>query len=179
MIATHTNQYILHKQHFSAYRQEGDPLEAFYPLSKNGEIVSAPLLVVDRFPFYFPIETDRLELPFPMPFTRSSLVSFSRDGRFYTNWTDDFLIRIYDSEGEFEEVWYESVTKSELDMNIFELSRFRERSLAQYEMPETWPAVHTMELDDEDRLWVATITDSDFHLSVAGYQSGGTASGPV
>lgn len=27
--------------------------------------------------------------------------------------------------------------------------------------PDTWPAVHTMELDDDERLWVATITDSD------------------
>lgn len=135
--------------------------ESLYKVSNEGHILPDPLLTLDRFQFYFPPPSDRLELPFPMPFTRSSLVSITSDGRFYTNWTEDFLIKIYNSEGDFERALYLPVRQSRLEMGDFELSRLRERTLAQYDMPETWPAVHTMELDDEERLWVASITDSD------------------
>lgn len=158
---TEDNDYILNMWRISASNASDIPVEAFFRVSEQGEILPQKVLEVDRFPFYFPVETGRLELPFPMPFTRSSLVSITKNGRFYTNWTDDFLIKIYNRDGEYDRALYHQVRKSKLDMGNFELSRLRERSLAQYEMPETWPAVHTMELDDEERLWVATITDSD------------------
>ncbi|MEX2602288.1 MAG: hypothetical protein WD355_11600 [Balneolaceae bacterium] len=41
------------------------------------------------------------------------------------------------------------------------MNEYRERITREYEMPDTWPALHTMELDDQGRLWVATITDSE------------------
>ena len=135
--------------------------ESLFKVSHDGHIQPNPLLTVDRFQFYYPPPSDRLELPFPMPFTRSSLVSFTKAGRIITNWTEDFLIRIYNSDGEFQSALYYPVESNSLDMREFEMNRHRERTLSQYEMPETWPAVHTMELDNENRLWVATITESD------------------
>jgi len=102
-----------------------------------------------------------MDLPFTMPFTRNSLVSIDREGNFYTAWAEDFLIKVYDKEGNYKQSFYYPSEKPSLLLDELEINSERQRVLNRYELPETWPALHTMELDDEGRLWVATITESD------------------
>lgn len=37
-------------------------------------------------------------------------------------------------------------------MDELRIRKGNRKTLEQYEMPETWPAIHTMELDDKGRL---------------------------
>lgn len=133
--------------------------EVYYPLEADGTITPVKLLKQRGLTYYF--KARGISIPYLMPFNRSSLVSISTGGYFYTAWTEDFLIKVYDQSGTYRRAMYYPVEQAEMSLNEITLEREQERMLDQYDLPETWPALHTMELDDEGRLWVATITESD------------------
>lgn len=103
-------------------------------------------------------------LPFTMPYTRSPLIEVSDDGHMYSVWTEDFLIKVFDPYGEYVRALYFPYEKSKLSyrdaIDMTESVEFR-RVLRNAELPDTWPAVHSVLLDDYDRLWVSTITDDE------------------
>mgnify|MGYP000134882632 FL=1 len=68
---------------------------------------------------------------------------------------------MYNSDGEYEKAYKHQIQKENLNIEELYLDRNMESTLNKYDLPQTWPAVHTMELDDEGRHWVATITDSE------------------
>jgi len=133
--------------------------EVYFKADENGKLLPTPYIQVDSHTYYFPDE--QLSLPFPGAFSRSSLVAVGNDGRFYTNWTEDFIIQVYNSDGEYEKAYKHQIQKENLNIEELYLDRNMESTLNKYDLPQTWPAVHTMELDDEGRHWVATITDSE------------------
>lgn len=51
--------------------------------------------------------------------------------------------------------------KSELELSNFEIDAAKKSEINKTEVPNNWPALHTMVMDEKNRLWVATITDSD------------------
>lgn len=103
------------------------------------------------------------------PFTRSSLFTVSGNGNIFSAWSEDFLIDVYDPDGNHLRTFEFPFKKSKLDRNeIIHLyadhSSSRVASRARREnFPETWPAMHQMIADDQNRLWVATITDDSEH----------------
>lgn len=133
----------------------------FHSVSKNGNVLPGSIVEAKRFPFFFPETSDGIELPFTMPFTRSSLVSITREGTFYVAWTEDFLITVYNKEGDFKRSFHYPIEKESLSINELDIDRNRKSVLDKHELPQTWPALHTMQVDNEDKLWVATITESD------------------
>ncbi len=132
----------------------------YHKISDNWNVLPDSLLELERFHFYFP-ETNGLALPFTMPFTRNSTTAISKDGRFFTIWTEDFLLKIYDEEGNYEKAIHYKVNKAPLLLSELDISQQKRQILKNYEIPDTWPSVHAMEMDDKGRLWVATITNSD------------------
>lgn len=134
------------------------PKEIYLQADTTGMLLPSPNLVVDSHTYYFP--EGQFELPFPAPFNRSSLVAVDGDGKFYSNWTDKLKINIHNSEAKLLRSIFSPYENANLNLNELNFDRNMEETLYNYKLPNTWPAVHTMELDDEERLWVATITDS-------------------
>lgn len=157
LIVTENGDHIVRLQSLAFDRESDVSTVVYNKLSQNGRLLPEFLLNVERFPFYYPGDSGP-ELPFTMPFTRSSLVAFTESGELLTVWTEDFLIKKYDREGNYIRAYYYPVEKSTLQLEDMEIDRERKRILDKYEMPETWPAIHTMEVDNEERLWIATIT---------------------
>jgi hypothetical protein len=135
------------------------PKEIYLQADANGRLLPSPNLIVDSHTYYFP--DGQFELPFPAPFNRSSLVAVGDDGTFYSNWTDKFRINIHNSEANLLRSLFSPYENADLNLSELNFDRNMEETLHKYELPNTWPAVHTMELDDEGRLWVATIMDSE------------------
>jgi hypothetical protein len=93
-----------------------------------------------------------------MPFARNSLASMLNDGSFYTAWSEDFTIKKYDQKGQYVQSFqfsYENAPLYESELSLFEPQR---KILSEIDVPETWQALHSMVTDDENRLWVSTIT---------------------
>lgn len=160
LLVTHDDNLIIRLQALALFRETDKRAVYYRRVSDEGVISPDNLLEKKRFKLYFHVNEGR-DVPFPMPFTRSSLVSITKEGHFLTNWTEDFLIKVYDDDGNYERAFYYQLENPALSLNDFDLSRDRQRALDQYELPENWPVIHTMELDNEDRLWVSTITESD------------------
>lgn len=73
------------------------------------------------------------------------------------------MIESYDEEGIYlESIFYQyekvPLQLSELDLGTPQTQLIEENPGA---VPSTWPAIHTMEMDNKGRFWVSTITESD------------------
>jgi len=74
------------------------------------------------------------------------------------------LIRIYDEEGQYLRSFYYPYPQSRLNrQDILDLYQdqdpFVQLLYQNAEFTETWPALHHMLLDDQQQLWVATISN--------------------
>ncbi|GAA5521079.1 6-bladed beta-propeller [Aliifodinibius salicampi] len=104
-----------------------------------------------------------------LPFHRNALMVSSTDGHIFSAWTEEFLIKKYDPAGKYLEAFYYPYTRSALrEEDILarykNYSRRMKQAVHNTEFPKTWPALHYMLLDDENRLWVCTISDdSDYY----------------
>lgn len=134
--------------------------ELFYELNDDGLLRSGKILELKGLSWYHS-QNSIVATPFLMPFNRSQLVSISKDGLFYTAWSEDFLIKIYDSEGQYTRSYYYPMKKAPLRISDVNMERQTKRSLQEYKLPNTWPLLHTMEIDDENRIWVSTITENE------------------
>ncbi|MDR8393832.1 6-bladed beta-propeller [Aliifodinibius sp. S!AR15-10] len=159
--ATHNEQLVMGFQSYSLTPEHDLRKIVYHQVDNDGAILPGTLFELKRFRFYFPGNSYPKDLPMAMPFTRSSLLSVSDDGCFFTAWTEDFLIKEYNADGDYQRAIYYPVKKSKLHTNELDLGQYKRNLIKNKDLPETWPALHAMELDDEGRLWVATITDSD------------------
>lgn len=154
------DQLVIQLGKYSLNRDADVAEKWYYPLTMEGEILPNRLLAVDRYRLFYN-ESQPGQLPGILPSGRSSHVEMTSDGEFYTNWSEDFLIKHFDAAGNYLDAVYYSFEKSSFSLENLDLGRSRRGPLEGHDIPNTWPAVHTMEIDDQDRLWVATITDSD------------------
>lgn len=134
-----------------------------YPINFYGEIGFDPILKMDKYLFYIlqSNNNSNLKFGFTPPFSRSTLYETSTNGFLYTAWTEDFLIKKYDSRGNYLSTIFYPWKNSDLYVNELGLSKERLNIVKKTNVPKTWPALHTLELDDEGRIWVATITKND------------------
>lgn len=158
---TDNNSMILEVHMSSLSEQSDDSRMFYYSLLEDGTVKPGSLIEAERHTRYFLPEREGFALPVTMPFNRSSLMSVSSNGYFFTAWTEDFLIKKYDHSGNYVRSFYYPVAKSSFSLSQIEIADHEMRILRDREIPDTWPALHTMELDDEEQLWVAVITDRE------------------
>ena len=95
-------------------------------------------------------------------------IAFDSHQNIYTTKGDDFLIKIYDSDGTYSHAVYYPYKNIPVEReSIIEANSYnpaREKRIKEYEFPEVWPAIHQLFVDDEGRLWVATIIDDEEHF---------------
>ncbi|MEX2601465.1 MAG: hypothetical protein WD355_07450 [Balneolaceae bacterium] len=102
------------------------------------------------------------------PFTSQELVSFSETGAIYSSASEEFYIRVHSSDGEYIRSIYHTFPKA--PVTGYDLSGLEERvdayrfALREHDVPDHWPALNLLLVDDEERLWVLTITGSDDHF---------------
>jgi len=97
------------------------------------------------------------------PFIPNSLMRVSDAGQIYTAWSKEFLIRIHTPEGDYLRAFYHPHERAVLnpDSALFgeRDNAYNRRIIRNADLPETWPALNEMLIDDENRLWVSTIVE--------------------
>jgi hypothetical protein len=99
-----------------------------------------------------------------LPYGRKSLLSVGDNNKLYTSWTEDFLIKVYNSNGSYQKAIYRPYSNTELDLNevLKEYDNKQQKNmLRNADNPSTWPAIDAMKIDDKSRLWISTITDNN------------------
>jgi hypothetical protein len=141
-----------------------------YLLNDQGEIISDLIFKQRGAELLVTSEGGRITNVLPSPFIRNSLMVVSENGLIFSAWTEDFLIRIYDEEGNYLRSFYYPYPQSRLNrQDILELYQDQDPFVQQLyrnaDFPDTWPALHHMLLDDEQRLWVSTISNDEEHYT--------------
>lgn len=108
-------------------------------------------------------EGDGFMVMFRVPYKRSSLFNFSND-QFVHGLSEEMLFRFYDKDGEHQRAIYYPYSNAHLHFD--EVLKHYEgadddliHAIRSDDQPETWPAYHSLTLDDDNRLWVSTISD--------------------
>lgn len=155
-------------EHVNPGRPEENRKIRYYRMNQEGEIISDKILEQRSLKF-LRTQTSR----FTLEHTRQSLLSLSDSDGIIGAWTEDFLLKRYDSKGRYQSaVYYPHQRKGIEEQEI--LSRYDEywennqEGIRMYRdrirganLPDRWPALNSMLVDDEDRIWISTV---DNHL---------------
>lgn len=137
----------------------------YYHLSADGELDSLEWAQL-------PSETGAL-LPigprvmgFNVAFYGRHLRRLSGDDRLFTATPPHFLVKVYDEEGTYRRAFYypfDAVPVTKDNAQQAGIPEYALQSMAHLDMPETWPAIESIVVDDRNRLWVSTIVE-DFDV---------------
>ena len=100
----------------------------------------------------------------PLTFLGKTTVALSHEDMLYTAWTRDFLIKKYDANGQYKSAIYYPIKGAAFDLDDYIESQFfspKKRDIEEafaemnQELPETFPVINSIKVDDENRIWVA------------------------
>lgn len=151
---------------------KGKNLTSYYLMNGEGKIVSQKLFDYPYSTAYsgngipgpvFHIE----EAHIPNASDRTTLVAFDSTGNIYSIWTEDIHISLFNyHSGEYDTISYPFKNRELNKADILEKFKSNLKSIAyeraqEMDYPETWPAVKQLIVDDQQRIWIATITDDE------------------
>lgn len=103
----------------------------------------------------------------PVPFLGKTIVAISKENMIYTAWTNDFLIKVFSPDGSYSKAYYmphfskRKISRNEL-AHLFDENDRRSQQLVQHaELPEFWPSIFAITIDDKERLWIAVISNKE------------------
>jgi len=160
----HANSYLVafQRDRDPAYNPEGEV--KYYRVNQQGEILSDLKLEQHDIKYLVGDYAGR-PAPFTLPLPEKPLLKVSENGKIYSAYTDEFLIDVLDTDGKNLYSYYYPGERYKLDPNEVIHPRFshndqllRVRESAVY--PDHWPSLYSMLTDDENRIWVSSITDN-------------------
>lgn len=138
----------------------------YYILDSEGKSLSGKIMKQKQ------AQTIASDVGFQTSFNRKPLLATSEDGYIYTAWSGEFLVRVHDHDGEYLRAFYHPFEKVPLNHDMIR-SEYGDRYSSEYfrqafqqairnaGIPETWPALESMMVDDENRIWISTIVADD------------------
>lgn len=154
---------------------------SYYLMDKEGILIPKQVLKIkDQ-----PVVTESINqevFPVSFNFFSKPFIGVSNDGSIFVANSKEFLIKEYDSEGQYQRAFYNpyrnvSLTKeTALESNYAAMNKLisgrdisegmshaminnRLRLIRQIDLPPNWPALNGLLVDDENRLWVSTIVN--------------------
>lgn len=133
-----------------------DEYMSYYKISSSGKLVNRQIYKT-KIKGSYSINTERIHASGDIPDDRTTLMEMGKDDTLYLLWTDDLAIKIYGAEGEkLGGIYYplhnvpiqDSLKKDYILQEIGE------------HYPKTYQAVEQFLVDDEDNLWVASVSEN-------------------
>ncbi len=132
----------------------------YYRMNPAGQIVSDQLFEHKNKSLYVDKNPNK-SVYMMMPYEREVVMATDSKGNIYVMNTETLLIKIFDSDGAYLKAYhYPFENKRLLETDVLSLftNVDERRAVRGANLPGTWPAAAHMLIDDEDRLWIATIT---------------------
>lgn len=131
----------------------------YYFLGSKGDIVSQKLFETES-QYEVLMNFGGRRTGMPVEYFGKPMTSLSNNDNIVSAWSQDFLVKVYSPEGEYERAFYYPIKtvplEPELAFNIGnnELIQSATRSI---DFPDSWPVMNDLLTDDENRMWVSTI----------------------
>lgn len=132
----------------------------FYLLDKDGNISKKLLEVVQPHTAVGPL-IDNVKVFFGRP----AIVLSNNDNIYVSEESDHFLIKIHDPNGAYRRAFYYPhptvpLTKKSASEGGITNTHFRHEFILKHmesiDLPQNWPVLTGMKIDDQDRLWIST-----------------------
>lgn len=142
-----------------------DRLLNYFAINSDRKILSGKLLE-QRDMQYLVGDYAGRPAPFTLDIPERSLLAISNKDELYSAWTGEFLIKVYDADGNYRRAYYSPFDRADLNpqevihprySHNLQLRRIREST----EYPEKWPALYSMLVDDKHRIWISTVNEDD------------------
>lgn len=139
---------------------DDERMTLYYQLDEDGNVVSDKVFE-QRSSDYIMDRTDSYMVVLTPPYGRRSLLSVAEDDRIYSAWTEEFLVKIHNSDGSYERAIYYPYQKSDLDMSevLADYEGDHRQMIRNDDSPPTWQAMNSLRVDDQNRMWISTITE--------------------
>ncbi|HET8864785.1 MAG TPA: 6-bladed beta-propeller [Gracilimonas sp.] len=128
-----------------------------YLLNANGMITS------ELFEYTSETRTVLEVLIYPIEdFFGETLIAVLSDNRIYLAEPDHFLIKVYSPEGIYQSAFYHPLDKIPLTEESAvkaEVSNMFVKDMNSMDLPENWPVLTDMKIDNQNRLWIATTVE--------------------
>lgn len=135
----------------------------FYIIDQTGQIQSDRILSQQGF-IYYTGSGEHQNSMFSFDFSPRSLIVLSGEDQIFTNLSDEFLIKVYNPEGDYIRSIYYPFDRIEINrtdlINRENRGEAYRQIIRQIDLPESYPVIRNMLLDDKSRLWISTFTDS-------------------
>ena len=132
--------------------------KSYYKLNLDGDVMSDRIMSIDHINQLSDPQSGSVIFD---PFSGIGRSRISADKELYTTFSDEMLFQVYDTNGSYLRAFYHPFTHSSLSrneaLNFYDSESFR-RALQHNGIPDKWRAFENMVLDDENRIWVSTIT---------------------
>jgi len=139
----------------------------YYIVNSEGEVVSDMLFSLRGEKIITAnVEARHLFNFHSVPFLNQPLITISDDGHIASANSEEPLIKMYAPNGDYLRAFYlpmqkKALLRDELLLIYGEVDEENENLLKHAELPETWPALEDIIMDDKNRVWISTITVSD------------------
>lgn len=136
-------------------------LHYHYLMNNSSEIISD--MILDQ------IQSEHFELPdnrgvYHSPYSPSGNIKVSSTDEINTIWTEDVLFKKYSLNGEYKSAFYHPFSNKPLSnsevLNYLDNEEYK-AAVRNTGIPEEWPAVRSVVMDDRDNFWLETITESE------------------
>jgi hypothetical protein len=143
---------------------------------ENGTILSDPVLRLPgpRYASYTVEGSYPFNAMHSFPFYSKSLFAITKNGKLLTSKGSDFEIRVHDPSGNYLKSITHPFKNKKLDIErmkdkyerIGYMSQLGEGVVSEMleeeaNVPDSWPALNKMLIDDQNRIWVSTIIDDE------------------
>ena len=96
----------------------------------------------------------------PIEIVGNSVTTLSDKDELYEAWDQDFLIKKYDADGNYQSAIYYPVKGLPYDINEYaKKAKYKIEDLITEDVPNTRPVISKLKVDDENRIWVAVPKD--------------------
>jgi len=139
----------------------------YFIKNEEGELLSTNNIKLFNYEIIFTEHNGRQFFnSFPLPFLNRSLISLSESSQIYTAWSDTAHVKVYDEMGAYVKSFFfpgDRVKLTREDALAYtKYASENTQQLLQYaELPEYWPALNGLIVDDHERLWVSFIDRID------------------
>lgn len=149
------------------YNLDKKRIDKYYIVNREGTVVSEKLFELNNQAMITADVGGRhLWNMAPVPFLNQPMVFISDDGHIISANSKEALIKMHAPNGDYLRAFYlplekKSIGRDEL-LTLYGAGGGENENLLQHaELPEKWPALADIILDDEKRLWISTITDAE------------------
>lgn len=153
---TYIAEFVMHPLENLQKYQNVEVTSYYHLLDSNGTIIGK------LFDFISEIRSNIILVAHIEPFFGRVKSVFSSEDSIYLADPGDFLVKTYGPDGGYQNAFYYPIQKIPLTRESAIKARVPDRYIDRMELldlPEAWPVLTEMVIDDQDRLWISTTVE--------------------